>query len=416
MRIAFVAQPFDVMTPPVQGGSLAIWIYQIARVCARRGAGVVAFGNHGGLLRAGRASEDGMNYVFTPTGVNRFLNRLSVRWGSNGELPRFASHWQDLGYAREVGWRARREACDVVHVMNYSQFVPVIRRRHPRGKIVLHMQCEWLTQLDRAVIARRLVQVDLMVGCSPYITRKVAEAFPEFGDRCVTVPNAAPVPTRVEADRQEAGREVLFVGRVSPEKGVHDLIVAFHDVLKRFPEARLRIVGGAGSAPLEYLVGLSSEPHVMALRKFYEGNGVQGKDPYLVHLERYAGVELGKRITFEGRVDYNQTQQFYQRAAVLVNPSLSESFGMSLVEAMMHGVPVVATNVGGMPYIVEHERTGYVVEPAAPRSLAAAICRLLENRDLARGMGVAGRQRAVEQFSWESSADLLLQHYRSLLQ
>jgi glycosyltransferase involved in cell wall biosynthesis len=275
------------------------------------------------------------------------------------------------------------------------------------------MQCEWLTQIDRAVIEPRIEAADLIVGCSEYITKKIADGYPRFAKRCVTVPNAAGVTG--DATTTPEPFHVLFVGRVSPEKGVHDLITAFHDVLKRFPDARLHIVGGIGSAPLEYMVGLSNEPHVTALREFYEGNSAAGKDLYLVHLEKYAGQELGKRILFEGRVEHSKTQAFYKRAAVLVNPSLSESFGMTLVEAMMHRVPVVATRIGGMPYIVDPGRTGLLVPPADPKSLAKAICDILENRDVARQMGEAGRHRAVEKFSWERTTDVLLEHCQRLL-
>jgi len=276
------------------------------------------------------------------------------------------------------------------------------------------MQCEWLTQIDPAGIAPRLEAADLIIGCSEYITRTVAEGYPRLAKRCVTVPNAAEVVEDGVATPEPF--HVLFVGRVSPEKGVHDLILAFHDVLKRFPDARLHIVGGAGSAPLEYLVGLSKEPQVMALRRFYECGNAGGKGPYLIQLEQYAGQELGKRILFEGRVDHSRTQAFYHRAAVLVNPSLSESSGMSLVEAMMHRVPVVATRVGGMPYIVNHGQTGFLAEPANPKELARAICEILEDREMARRMGEAGRKRAVEKFSWQKSTELLLGHFHRLLQ
>jgi len=414
MRIGFVAQPFDRLDPPVQGGSLAIWIYQIARVCAQRGHDTTVFANHGSAFSAGGAQSENVRYIYTPTGFNRLQNRLASFRNGHLALPGFASPWQDRGYASEVGHRSRRLGCEVVHVMNYSQFVPVIRALNPGCKICLHMQCEWLTQVDSAVIEPRIAAADLIIGCSEYITRTVAEGYPKLANRCVTVPNAAEVAEDAIATPDPF--HVLFVGRVSPEKGVHDLITAFHDVLKHFPEARLHIVGGVGSAPLEYLVGLSNEPHVVALRRFYEGGSVSGKDPYLVQLEQYAGQELGKRILFEGRVDHSRTQAFYRRAAVLVNPSLSESFGMSLVEAMMHRVPVVATRVGGMPYIVNHGQTGFLAEPANPKGLAGAICEVLEDCERARRMGEAGRKRAVEKFSWQKSTELLLEHFDRLLQ
>jgi glycosyltransferase involved in cell wall biosynthesis len=305
MRIGFMAQPFDRMSPPVEGGSLAMWTSQAARICSRRGHETVIFGNHGGLLGESHVHEEGVDYNNTPTGWNRALNKLngavfktSRRFGRiRPVLPRFASSWQDLGYATEVGRRSKELRLDILQVMNYSQFVPVIRRLNPKFRISLHMHCEWLTQLDRRVIENRISHADLIVGCSEYITRKIANCFPEFEKRCVTVANAAHVTTdddRVMADPNY----VLFIGRISPEKGVHDLVRAFHEVLKRFPEARLHIGGGLGSAPYEFLVGLSDDPQVTALRVFYEQKGDGKRDPYAASLEREAGEELGKRIIF----------------------------------------------------------------------------------------------------------------------
>lgn len=421
MRIAFMAQPVDSMYPPVLGGSLAIWIYQVARICARRGHHTIAFANHGSFFRSAAVRSEDVDYVYTPTILNLLGNSLfgsasrSLRRSANGRssLPAFASTWLDLGYAMEVGHRTRSLACDVVHVMNYSQYVPVIRRLNPRCKICLHMHCEWLTQLDYKIIEKRLTHADLVIGCSEYITEKIAKRFPQFAKKCVTVPNASAVTPEENKTDADPGY-VLFVGRVSPEKGVHDLLRAFHDVLRQFPSAHLHVVGGIGSAPLEYMVGLSDDPHVADLRVYYERKGDGKKDPYGTFLEEAAGEELGKRIFFEGRIPHNQIDACYRRAAVLVNPSLSESFGMSLVEAMMHRVPVVATRVGGMTHIVDHGLTGLLLDPANPSALAAAICQILADAETSRRMGDAGRKKALDRFSWEKATDVLLDHFSSI--
>jgi glycosyltransferase involved in cell wall biosynthesis len=353
--------------------------------------------------------------------VNGILNRVGDRLthsrgqtpGGRGTLPPFAAGWRDAGYAYDVARRLKKLRIDAVLVMNYSQFVPIIRRVHPRCRIYLYMQCEWLTQLHKETMGTRIATADLVGGCSEYIKRLVAGAFAEHADKCVTLNNAG-IPVSADVDDRREPYSVLFVGRVSPEKGVHDLLEAFHTVLQRFPDARLHIVGGASSAPLEFLVGLSDEPHVMNLRRFYEQAGDDGQDPYLAHLERAAGRELNTRIIFHGRVDHDRTTEAYRRAAVLVNPSLSESFGMTLVEAMMHGVPVVATRVGGMPFIVDEGETGLIVDPANPAALADAIGTMLGDPVRARSMGVAARTRVTERFTWDRTADTLLQQLDSL--
>jgi glycosyltransferase involved in cell wall biosynthesis len=89
----------------------------------------------------------------------------------------------------------------------------------------------------------------------------------------------------------------------------------------------------------------------------------------------------------------------------LINPSLSESFGMSLVEAMAHGVPVIATCVGGMVEIVEMSKGGILAEPDDPRALADAILQLLSDEELRRSMGAAGQQSIPKHFSWDKIAE-----------
>lgn len=403
MRIAFIAQPTDSLRPPVQGGSLALWIDQVAQECAHLGHEPLVIANHGSAFASECLSRDGIDYCFTPTAPNRGLNMLARRSRGLSQsaklLPEFAAPSLDVLYALSAARHCRSRRVDAVHIMNYSQFAPIVRRAYPGCVIALHMECEWLSQLDRKTIDARLDSVDLVIGCSEYITRRAAEAHPRHAAKCVTVPNAAPLVK--ERGRNASGRRrILFVGRVSPEKGVHDLIDAFHHVLARFPDASLHLVGGIGSAPFELLVGLSNEPAVQSLVRFYDRGNDPPRDVYEEKLKELAGSELGRRIHFEGRVDHGRIGEFFDESDVLVNPSLSEAFGMSLVEAMMYGVPVVATRVGGMTEIVEATGGGVLVDPAQPRALAEGICTLLEDPARAAQIGAAARQVVVEKYSW----------------
>jgi glycosyltransferase involved in cell wall biosynthesis len=411
MRIAFVAQPFERMQPPVQSGSLALWIYYMARICSKRGHEVCVFGNNGGMLLARTIAEEGVRYVFPATAVDRAINNALAKMKSKNGIPEFAHTQHHWGYARAVARKVKQLRCEVVHVMNYSQFVPVLRRMAPECKISLHMQCEWLTQLQPETMRLRVAKTDLIVGCSQYITNLIASKFPEYANRCVTVPNATDAP-EIQQPYKHNSKNVLFVGRLSPEKGIHDLIQAFHQVLRSEPDAKLHLVGGAGSAPLEFLVGLSDQPHVTDLKRFYtHSHSDSGKDSYLEELETRAGTELGRRIFFHGSVPHSTIESFYSDAAVLVNPSLSESFGISLVEAMVRRIPVVATRIGGMSFTVDHDATGLLVPPADPGALAIAIADILSNEPRARRMGSAGYRKVVTNFTWDRTSTLLLEHF-----
>lgn len=417
MKIVFVAQPFDGMEPPVRVGSLALWIYYTAQHLATRGHSATIIGNNGKRLSARIVEHEKVRHVLTPTLIDAQIDRAGrLLFRARTKLRLKTTNyvyagWHHLPFALLAARTAAVERAEVVHIMNYSQFVPLVKRWNPGAVVALHMQCEWLTQFPSEVIRPRLQQTDLIIGCSQYITDLISGRFPEFADKCVTVPNAAEkVPA--EAAASPTGHRVLFVGRLSPEKGVHDLITAFHSVLTRVPDATLHLVGSPGSVPLEYLVGLSDDPHVQALRSFYERSRQDSaKDFYLEAIEELAGPELGHRIFFEGYADHHVIREHYMKAAVLVNPSLSESFGISLVEAMMMKIPVVATRVGGMQHTVIDGQTGFLIDPADPEALARAIVNVLINPELAGRLGESGCTRAHEHFSWESTTDNLVTAY-----
>jgi glycosyltransferase involved in cell wall biosynthesis len=195
---------------------------------------------------------------------------------------------------------------------------------------------------------------------------------------------------------------ILFVGRVSPEKGVHTLVEAMTEVVRRIPDARLDVLGGRSQLARGYLVDLSDDPHVRNLGRFYRG---EDRGVYARELEAaVAASGLARHVTFHDAVPYEEVSHFYRQAAVVVNPSLSESFGRSLIEAMAYAVPVVATRVGGMPEIIEHGREGLLVAPEDAAGLADAIIRVLSSPVAATEMGRAGRVTVEEHYTWDRIA------------
>jgi len=124
------------------------------------------------------------------------------------------------------------------------------------------------------------------------------------------------------------------------------------------------------------------------------------KDAYIESLRQsVARLGLDGRVVFTGfRMD---VPELLSECAVSVLPSLSEGLSNTLIESMAAGVPVVATRVGGNPEVVDEGRTGLLVPPRDPAALAEAICRTLQDRELARQFGEAARQRVAEHFSLE---------------
>ncbi len=435
MKVAFINQPWNTVTFPVNSNSIPIWTYETAKcltqkasapyascktvIYARRNKNQAAVEVHEGI-ECRRVSVLGMKLVDKMAG---WAEKMMPAFG-------YLNSWLfALPYALRVALDLRRQQCDIVHIHNFSQFVPIIKAFNPHTKVVLHMHCEWLSQFDRAVIAKRLAQTDLVIGCSDYITNKVKAQFPEFADRCKRVFNGVDTeqfypdqtmskaaiaqevfpevstPTAVDS---ATSPNIMFVGRLSPEKGLHTLIEAFSKLVEKFPAARLHVVGPHQPASAKYIADLSNDPLVQRLAQFDSLN-------YLAYLQQQLTPALKERVSFVGNVPHQLLPRYFQAADILVNPSVSESFGMSLVEAMASEVATVATAVGGMVDIVLPEETGLLVPCEDANALADAIARLLSDKALRARMGKAARPRAVAAFSWDAISSDLYRYYAELL-
>jgi glycosyltransferase involved in cell wall biosynthesis len=118
-------------------------------------------------------------------------------------------------------------------------------------------------------------------------------------------------------------------------------------------------------------------------------------------------------VTVAGAVDSMRMVELYAEAEVAVVPSLYEGFSLPAVEAMACGVPVVTTTGGALPEVVGRDgETGLLVPPGDPGALAAAVLRALDDADLRRRLGQAGRARVHERFSWRATALGTVEQYR----
>jgi glycosyltransferase involved in cell wall biosynthesis len=175
---------------------------------------------------------------------------------------------------------------------------------------------------------------------------------------------------------------VLFVGRITDQKGIFHLLEA----APRLPPGVQVVLCAA--AP--------DTPEIEArLRQAVP------RHPNVVWINAMLAVE--------------QVVQLYSHAAVFACPSVYEPFGLINLEAMACETPVVASAVGGILEVVEDGVTGLLVSPGRPEALADALRRVLEDRDLARALGQAGRRRVEERFSWASVAERTEQLYAAAI-
>lgn len=189
----------------------------------------------------------------------------------------------------------------------------------------------------------------------------------------IDLPSAVPLPDQPL---------VLFVGRLEWFKGLDKLLHAMRRIVAVVPEASLLVVGdGSKRRDLE---ALSEE------------------------------LGLGESVRFAGWVGPSDTAEHYAAARVVAVPSLGpETLSMVTIEAMAVGRPVVATNVGGLPELVEDSVTGSLVEPGDVCGLADALAAILTDGELALRMSVAAR-RASEVFGAERFLDALERTYCEL--
>jgi len=183
---------------------------------------------------------------------------------------------------------------------------------------------------------------------------------------------------------------ILQLGRMVPRKGVDNVVRALAQ-LPRELKARLLVVGGESPTP---------DP---------------ARTPEIARLQALAH-ELGvaDRITFTGARRREELPACYGAADVFVTTPWYEPFGITPLEAMASGVPVIGSAVGGIQYSVVDGITGFLVPPRDPSALADRLRQLQANPWLAQGMGRAGVRRVRALFTWERVTADLVDVYESL--
>jgi D-inositol-3-phosphate glycosyltransferase len=233
-------------------------------------------------------------------------------------------------------------------------------------------QLQWLYQAN----TRKIVVIPPGVDLSRFYPIPVDEAKEAIGvDTC--------------------SRMLLFVGRIEPLKGIDTLIQAI-DIMRQNgtmgEDVCLALIGGETDVSPQ---NVSQEmARLQEMRQQYN---------------------LGSFVTFLGQRSQETLPYYYSAAEAVVVPSVYESFGMVALEAMACGTPVVASEVGGLAFLVQDHKTGFTVPFAEPRALADKLADLLHDENMRRRMGAQAAMFALD-YSWEKITNRVKSLYDEVLE
>jgi glycosyltransferase involved in cell wall biosynthesis len=350
------------------------------------------------------------------TGVGEYIYRLVKAYTAahDDEVGVFSSSWKDRpapGTAQDLGARVIDRRVPV-RTLNYlwhrAEWPPieslagpwdVVHAAHPlliparrAAQVVTIHDLFFLSQSDqtRAEIRRdypalapaHARRADAVITSTEYGRRLVIDQLGVPGDRIYVCPPGAP---SFNLDAQTENRKsldshacVLFLGTLEPRKNIGALLDAYELLLQRH-------------SPVP--------PLVLA------GHATEAAAPWLA---RIAAPPLAGRVHHRGYVSGSERNELFASACVLVLPSLDEGFGLTALEAMSAGVPLVASNRGSLPEVVGNG--GTLVDPTNIPDLAGAIERLATNDEAAAEARRAGLAQA-KTFTWDRSAETLRRAY-----
>ncbi|HEY8881372.1 MAG TPA: glycosyltransferase family 1 protein [Roseateles sp.] len=277
--------------------------------------------------------------------------------------------------------------------------VPLVQTFHALGAVRrLHQKSADGFPAERIALERRIArEADCVIAECPQDAEDLMRHCGAPSHRIAQVPCGVDLDEFAPGDKLAARRLlglpedefiVLQLGRLVPRKGIDNVIRGVARLAREGRPWRLLVVGGDSVVPDE-----QQTPEIGRLRAVARESGVEG------------------RVQFVGRRDRDELKDFYQAADVFVTTPWYEPFGITPLEAMACGTPVIGSSVGGIQHTVIDGLTGYLVPPNDPEALAQRLEDLRCIPELGRLMGRAGRVRVSHEFTWESVADRLATIY-----
>jgi glycogen(starch) synthase len=380
MRILHMTTEF----PPVVFGGLGTAVGGLVHALARAGdeVGVLLVG--GGMAVAGYGKPTA-GPADLPAGSEPGPTFFQVPWtGSVAEAARIAREWRaDLVHLHTAWiWPFAETVLE--------SGIPVVYTAHSVDRAEYEFGREPGHILDHADDQGRAVAgADRLIALTRDEAELLTHYYPDSQERIRIVGNGIDdsEEARRAAQWSRSGRPllVLYSGRLVERKGIQDLLAAIPTVLEQAPDTRFVLAGG----PPGY-----------------------GGEELSRHWLPRACLPHADCIHFTGWLTMQEIEEWYRRADVQVIPSRYEPFGMVVLEGMLHGLPIIATHVGGPSAILEDGRTGLLVPPFHPKALAGALLRLIKDPELRCRLGAAAAEEVRGMWLWTRIAEKMRAVYQ----
>ncbi len=299
------------------------------------------------------------------------IHRLTTTYSIHGLNPLLLA--EERARARALVSAFQPEVMLLLHPMTiliHYQAVLGIQRAPSLYWMQGHDDPLWQASL---VSGQALREADYVIACSRELLATGRAIAPEITDRSSVLWNTLPTPALEPTALPWNPPTLIFVGRLSQEKGLDTLVRAFALVVPQRADARLVIAGdGPERGSVEALV---------------------------------QSLGIADRVEFRGWLHPDDVPGAINTATALVLPSRTEGLPLVGVQAAQMGRPLVMTRVGGSPEICVDGETGLLCAPDDVEGLAGQMTRLLRDRAAAEAMGAAARQRAASLFDWETLVD-----------
>jgi len=375
MRILTFSSPY----PPELGG-MQSHVYNLTQAFARMGHEVRVVTARSQRSAPVRQSDGVIKVVRIP-----FVN-----------VPKTMTLQYLSASAAYLTWLVLTWRPDILHVHSFWPDLLATKHLYPMVPIV-HTAHEslFLLMAEQPRYHRRLrfivSGVDGLIGPSSELL-DVARGFGVPTGRSIFLPNGvdsekfSPSVHGIIRERyalSAATKIVLCPRRLVPKNGVKFLIESIPAILRIHPDTVFVIVGeGPEKATLE------TQTRELAIQA---------------------------KVVFAGGISNDEINGYYADADLVVLPSLKEATSISALEAMSSAKPIVASNVGGLPYLVENGVTGLLVPPSDPEALASAINELLESAGRRELMGRAAREKVLRELTWDHIARRTVEFYARVL-